>query len=231
MTTTDGMKGEGFYDDHSEYQRRVAATGAALVGACVAAVPLPDPGRTFVIADYGASTGRNSIATVKGAVEAVRRRRATQAVAALDNDLQTNDWNELFANLSSSPDSYLHLDGPAVLPLASAISFFEPAAPAGSVHLGLSFSAAHWLRRQPDVAVPGFYFCEATGSARAALATQADADWTAFLEARAADLAPGAPARFEDWTLTVVLGRRRVRPRLRRRTAPIPRLPALGSSA
>ena len=37
--------------------------------------------------------------------------------------------------------------------------------------------------------------------------------------------------RFEDWTLTVVLGRRRVRPRLRRRTAPVPRLPAPGSSA
>jgi len=72
------------------------------------------------------------------------------------------------------------------------VSFFEPAAPAGSVHLGMSFSAAHWLRRQPDVVVrEGVYFCEATGQARARLAAEADADWTAFLAARAADLAPG----------------------------------------
>ena len=56
----------------------------------------------------------------------------------------------------------------------------------------MSFSAAHWLREQPEAAVPnGFYFCEATGKARTALAEEADADWTAFLEARASDLAAG----------------------------------------
>lgn len=37
----------------------------------------------------------------------------------------------------------------------------------------------------------GFYFSEATGEARAALAAQAANDWTTFLSARAADLAPG----------------------------------------
>jgi cyclopropane-fatty-acyl-phospholipid synthase len=37
----------------------------------------------------------------------------------------------------------------------------------------------------------GFYFCEATGDARAALAAAAADDWRAFLVARAADLAPG----------------------------------------
>jgi hypothetical protein len=76
--------------------------------------------------------------------------------------------------------------------MASAGSFFEPVAPAHSVHLGMSFSAAHWLSEQPVVAVPeGFYFCEATGSGRQALAAQAGADWVRFLSARAAELAPG----------------------------------------
>jgi hypothetical protein len=57
----------------------------------------------------------------------------------------------------------------------------------------MSFSAAHWLRDQPTVAVPdGFYFCEATGAARDALARQADTDWGTFLRARATDLGPGA---------------------------------------
>ena len=142
--------------------------------------------------DYGASTGANSIASVRAAVAAIRARSADQPVAAVHNDLPTNDWNQLFANLASRPDSYLKLDGPQVLPLASAISFFEPAVPTRSAHLGVSFSAAHWLRSQPSVTVPeGFYFCEATGAARAELAAQADADWTTFLTARAADLAPG----------------------------------------
>ncbi len=192
MTTTEGMKGGGYYDDHSEYQRSVAATGAALIEECVAAIPMPPTGRAVVMIDYGASTGANSLASVRAAVEAVRRRNADQPVAAFHNDLPTNDWNQLFANLASRPDSYLRLDGPPVLPLASAISFFDPAVPPASAHLGVSFSAVHWLRSQPSVTVPeGLYFCEATGAARSELAAQADADWTAFLSARAADLAPG----------------------------------------
>jgi hypothetical protein len=179
------------YDAHSQYQRAVAATGAARIEECVESVSVA-PDETFVVADYGASTGANSMTAVRTAVEAVRRRAGEQPLVALHNDLPTNDWNQLFRNLASSPDSYLRPGGPPVLPLASAVSFFEPAAPPASVQLGMSFSAAHWLRDQPDVVVPGgFYFSEATGAARAALARQADADWTAFLAARASDLAHG----------------------------------------
>jgi hypothetical protein len=185
------MKGGGYYDEHSEYQQRTAQTAGALIEELVQAVPPLPTGSTFVIVDYGSSTGRNSIASVRSAVAAVRAREGDRPVAAVHNDLPTNNWNELFANLAARSDSYLALPGPPVLPLASAISFYEPAVPAGTAHLGVSFSAAHWLRTQPDVEVDGFYFCEASGAARATLAAQADADWTTFLTARAADIAPG----------------------------------------
>jgi SAM dependent carboxyl methyltransferase len=192
VSTTEGMKGGGYYDDHSEYQRSVAATGESFLDECVAAIPMPPPDRAVVIVDYGASTGGNSLASVRAAIQAVRARNSEQPVTAVHNDLPTNDWNQLFANLASRSDSYEHLAGPPVLPLASAISFFDPAVPPASAHLGVSFSAAHWLRTQPTVTVPeGFYFCEATGATRSALATQADADWTTFLEARASDLTAG----------------------------------------
>ncbi|HEY8215831.1 MAG TPA: hypothetical protein VIH82_01765 [Acidimicrobiia bacterium] len=193
MATTEGMKRGGYYDDHSEYQRKVAASGDELVRDAVTHAPDLRAGATFVIADYGCSTGRNSIASLRTAVDAVRTRDPRRPVAAIHNDVPTNDWNTLFANLREDPHSYLRASGPAVLPLASARSFFEPATPAATVHLGMSFSAAHWLRTQPDVTVPeGFYFCEATGPARETLRTQGAADWEAFLAARAEDLAPGA---------------------------------------
>jgi SAM dependent carboxyl methyltransferase len=189
---TEGMKGGGYYDDHSEYQRATAASAAGFISESVAAMRLPDADRMFVIADYGSATGRNSVASVRLAVEAVRARRPDQAFAVIHNDLPTNDWNELFANVASAPETYMRVGGRPTLALASAVSFFEPAAPSASVHLGVSFSAAHWLRRQPEVSVPrGFYFSEAIGDARAALAAQAGADWISFLEARAADLAQG----------------------------------------
>jgi SAM dependent carboxyl methyltransferase len=193
------MKGGGYYDEHSEYQQRTAATAAALIEESVRAVPALAAGATFVIVDYGSSTGKNSIASVRSAVVAVRGREPDRPVAAVHNDVPTNDWNELFVNLASRPDSYVTVAGPPVLPLASAISFYEPAVPAGSAHLGVSFSAAHWLRSQPQVVVrDAFYFCEASGDARATLAAQADADWTTFLTARAADLAPGGRLLVQD---------------------------------
>jgi hypothetical protein len=192
MTTTGGMKAGGYYDHHSEYQQRVAATGAELIRDAVSRTPALPNGESFVIADYGCSTGKSSAASMRTAVDAVRAAERERAIAAIHNDVPTNDWNTLFANLAADPDGYAHAAGPPVVPLASAVSFFEAAAPAGSVHLGMSFSAAHWLRTQPDVSVPGFYFCEATGDARDVLAAQADADWARFFTMRAHDLASGA---------------------------------------
>jgi hypothetical protein len=192
MSTTEGMKGGGYYDDHSEYQRGVAATGTSYLEDCVGALPLPPADGQVVVVDYGASTGANSLASVGIAVAAIRARNPEQHIAVVHNDLPSNDWNQLFSNVASRRDSYTKVAGPSVLPLASAISFFEPAVPTSSALLGMSFSAAHWLRTQPTVTLPdGFYFCEATGDARRTLAAQADADWTAFLVARAADLAQG----------------------------------------
>ncbi len=181
----------GYYDAHSEYQRSVAESGAALIDRCVAATTLPEAGETYVVADYGCSTGANSIKMVSRAISAVRDRRPGIPAAALHNDVPTNDFNQLFANLVATPGSYLNLD-PPVLPLASAASFFETVAPAGSIRLGTSFSAAHWLSSQPEVVVPGgFYFADAMGETRDALAAQANRDWATFLRSRSTELAPG----------------------------------------
>ena len=191
MTTTEGMKAGGYYDHHSEYQQRVAATGAELIRDAVTRVTPLQKGESFVIADYGCSTGKSSAASMRTAVDAVRAAEPERAIAAIHNDVPTNDWNTLFANVAADPDGYARAAGPPVVPMASAVSFFDAATTAGSVHLGMSFSAAHWLRTQPTVSVPGFYQCEATGDARDSLAAQADADWTRFLTMRALDLAAG----------------------------------------
>ncbi len=188
---TEGMGRDGYYDAHSEYQRSVAETGAALIDRCVAATTLPGDGESYVVADYGCSTGANSIKMVSRAIAAVRAREPGIAAAVLHNDVPTNDFNQLFANLAATPDSYLDLD-PPVLPLVSVVSFFQVAAPIGSVRLGMSFSAAHWLSTQPDVFVPGgFYFADAMGDTQAALEQQAADDWATFLRARRDELAPG----------------------------------------
>jgi hypothetical protein len=55
---TDGMKGGGYCDSHSEYQRRVAASGSQALVASIANMGLvgADP---FTTVDYGCSEGAN----------------------------------------------------------------------------------------------------------------------------------------------------------------------------
>jgi hypothetical protein len=189
-TPTSGMKGGGYYDEHSEYQARVAQSGRPpLIGLIDAMDARADP---LTVVDYGCSEGANSIAAVRAVLLAVRRQHQDSCVVAVHNDLPSNDFNALFHNLVERDDSYLTVPGGPVLPLASPRSFYETVVPRGTASVGLSFSAAHWFRAAPGVSVPGSICAmDATGTAQAALAAQADQDWTRFLTMRASDLAPG----------------------------------------
>jgi gibberellin A4 carboxyl methyltransferase len=186
---TEGMVGGGFYDAHSSFQAKVAASGAALLQKAVAALTMPADGEVTV-ADYGCSEGKNSMATVTAALGLLAARGA-KGYAVVHNDLPTNDWNTLSRNLSG-PDSYL-----ATYPLARALfaprGFFEQVVPPASITLGTSGSAAHWLSRQPpDLDMPrSLYRSDAPPSELAKILKQAAADWQAFLAARAEELQPG----------------------------------------
>ena len=189
--TTEGMKGAGFYDAHSEYQRRVIEGGDELIGSAVAAIDLERLLGAFVIADYGAGTGATSVHAVGTAITALRARDADLPVLAIHNDVATTDFNELLRNVTR-PGGYTgSSDGP-VYPAAVPGSFFTQVVPSGSVHLGMCSNAAHWLRTQPSLPTPdGMYFADSHGDTRRALAEQAAADWLAFLQSRAAELSSG----------------------------------------
>lgn len=187
MRATEGMGRDGEYDAHSEYQRETARTGIPLLRDAVEAVgPAPDG---WTVVDYGAGTGANSAAAFRAAIEAYRALDPSGPVMAVHADLATNDWNTLFADVTG-PDGYLGLGG-TILPTAVGADFFGPCLLPGSVHLGMSFNAAHWLSRLPRVHAPGaLYFDRVHGAARESLARAADADWRRFLASRASELVP-----------------------------------------
>jgi hypothetical protein len=185
-----GMKGEGFYDAHSEYQQRVIAAGTASIREAVASLMLGAVNGPVTVADYGAGTGSTSVSAVHTAIRALRARDGTVAVVAVHNDLPTSDLGSVL-ELAAASGGYLDEPGP-IYSTAAAGSFFGQVVPDACVQLGLCSNASHWLRRQPDVGpVDGMYFSAAQGPARQALALQAAEDWQAFLAARAAELAPG----------------------------------------
>jgi hypothetical protein len=182
------MGAGGYYDAHSEYQRRVIEAGDELIRAMMEKVDL-DSVDALTIADYGAGTGATSVHAVKGAIDAVRKRNRGLPIFAVHNDVPTSDFSQLFHNVSG-PDGYAGVPGGPIYPAAVAGSFFGQVLPSGTVNAGMCSNAVHWLREQPSAHVPdGMYFSDATGRAREELAQQAARDWEAFLSARAAELA------------------------------------------
>ena len=193
---TEGMGGEGYYDRHSEGQREGIKRQEDRLRKTVRHLDLTGP--ELRILDYGCGPGRNSMAVFRTVLDEIGRRDApvpheappTRHIATMHNDLIGNDWNGLFANIAG-PDGYLG-DAPNIRVEASAGSFFEPVASPGSVDLGLSFGASHWLAGQVRIDSPGsLFFCDVPEPARAEIAAMADRDWTTFLRRRADELKSG----------------------------------------
>lgn len=186
---TQGMVGGGYYDAHSSFQAKVAASGATLLEHAVASLTMP-ANLQATIADYGCSEGRNSMATVGRAIGLLAGRGAN-GFAVILNDLPTNDWQMLAKNLFA-PGSYLRTY-PEVRALFAPHGFFERVTLPSSITLGTSGSSVHWLSRQPpDLAMPrSLYRSDAPPSELAKILRQGASDWQAFLSARSEELQPG----------------------------------------
>lgn len=197
------MEGSGFYNKNSSFQAAGIEQVMPLWENAVAAVELG--AEPLVIADYGSSQGRNSMAPIRRAIAALRARAGSdRPVQVFHTDLPTNDFTSLFAVLYGTPESYL-AGASGIFPAAIGRSYFEPILPPGQVHLGWNSWTLQWFSRRtinaPDHIQP---ILSAVPEVRAAAIAQMAEDWERFLEARAAELRPGGkflslfPARVND---------------------------------
>ena len=185
------MEGGGSYNLHA----KVPAGGGTLalphLEKAAQSCTLPLSSDPIVIADYGSSQGKNSLAPMRAAIRCVRLRvGARQPIVVVHVDQHANDFNTLFDVLHSDPERYT-MDDPNVFPSAIGRSFYENVFPSEQVALGWSSYAAVWLSRVPAL-IPGhFVSLASTGDVRAAFDRQAADDWKLFLSLRARELRPG----------------------------------------
>jgi hypothetical protein len=185
------MEGNGAYNKHARLPADGAVLALPLLEKAIREVKL-DPGdEPIVIADYGSSQGKNSLAPMQVAISRLRKRiRPNRAISVFHIDQPSNDFNSLFEVLDADPNRY-GLDEPEVYSAAIGKSFYERVLPAGSVHLGWSSYAAVWLSRVPAL-IPGhFISIRSTSTVHAEFERQAAQDWEAFLTLRARELRPG----------------------------------------
>jgi hypothetical protein len=189
-TSDIAMKGGGYYSLATAGAKDVIDGAAPLLLDALARIPLD--GSCFTMADFGCADGGTSLEMVARTLEAVRRQAPGLPLAMVYTDLPRNDFNALFA--------FVHGGGPAALRLAaipdlhifaSATSFYRRILPPGSLSLGFSATAMHWLSAKPCDITGHVQAVGATGAEREAFARQGRADWRTILLHRAAELRPG----------------------------------------
>lgn len=185
------MEGKGSYNKHAKLPAGGAALAMPLLEKAVQNVEVDTTDQPIVIADYGSSQGKNSMAPMQVAIRGLRNRIGPgRAISIFHIDQPSNDFAALFGILDADPDRYV-LDEPNVFPAAIGRSFYENVLPPGSVHLGWSSYAAVWLSRIPAL-IPGHvFYLFSTGSVRAEFERQSAQDWAAFLSLRSRELHPG----------------------------------------
>ena len=155
-------------------------------------VPIPRSPQPIVIADYGASTGHNSLLPISAALPLLRNRtRPEHSILVVHTDVPDNNFTVMFETLADDPDSYLHKDA-ATFTSAVGRSFYNQIIPSNSVHLGWSSWAVQWLSRVP-APIPDHVQVaySADENVRAAYAKQAARDWHEFVAFRGRELCPG----------------------------------------
>ena len=185
------MEGGGSYNRHA----RVPAGGGSLalpfLEQAVQNITLDGGDQPVVIADYGCSQGKNSLAPMRAAIKGLRTRVGrNRPISVVHVDQAANDFNTLFDVLDRDPERY-SMDDPNVFPSAIGRSFYQSVFPGNHVHLGWSSYAAVWLSRIP-MPIPGHFISLAsTGDVRKAFERQAADDWKLFLSLRSGELRTG----------------------------------------
>jgi hypothetical protein len=182
------MEGGGAYNRAAVMQ---AAGGGTAISFLTEAARLVDitGDAALVVADYGCSQGRNSLAPMRAAISALRSRvGSTRPISVTHIDQPANDFNTLFTVLKEHPESYLREDA-AVYSAAVGRSFYEPVLPPGTVTLGWCATAAHWLSRVP-VPMPDAWHMTLTRDTgvKREFERQAADDWRLFLIMRSTEL-------------------------------------------
>ena len=186
------MEGGGSYNLHA----RIPAGGGILalpfLEQAVRNITFDGGDQSVVIADYGSSQGKNSLAPMRAAIKALRSRVGPdRPIMVVHIDQAANDFNTLFDVLHNDPERY-SLDGRNIFPSAIGRSATTRVCFRKNTFISeWSSYAAVWLSRIPMLIPDHFMVLATTGDVREAYERQAADDWKFFLSLRASELRPG----------------------------------------
>ena len=186
------MKGGGYYSRATIGAKHVIDGATPLILKSLADMDPPDDGSVFTMSDMGCADAGTSMAMVGTVLTEVRRRAPSRPIQMVYTDLPRNDFSQVFRNVLGLADlaSY-HDEIDNLHVFASGTSFHRRIVPPGTLHLGFSATASHYLSEKPARIENHVHMVGATGAERDAFSEQGRRDWEAMLLNRACELAPG----------------------------------------
>lgn len=186
------MKGAGYYSKATVGAKHVMDNAAGLILDALERQPPVDDGSPFTMTDMGAADGGTSIDMVGRVLRTVRTLCPSRPIQMVYTDLPHNDFSQLMQIVHGLTDIPTYArDVENLYVFASATSFHKPIVPPGSLNLGHSATASHYIAEVPCEIEDHVHMVGARGTVRQAFEDRGAADWQNFLTLRARELVSG----------------------------------------
>lgn len=186
------MKGAGYYSRATIGAKHVMDNAAEMVLAAVDRMSPGDNQGVFRATDMGAADGGTSL-DMWGRVLARVREHTDRPIEIIYTDLPKNDFSQVFQQVHGLTGQRTYAQSvPGVHVLASGTSFHEAIVSPGTIDLGFTSTASHYITGVPCHIPDHVHMVGATGDVRAAYEAKGAADWENFMLKRAAEMKSGA---------------------------------------
>ena len=186
------MSGGGLYSLATIGARHVIDAATPMVVDAIDSLPQESIEGGFTFSDMGTADAGTSLEMVGKAIDAVRKRAPQAPVSIVYSDQPRNDFNALIANVYGLGPFETYLERHENLfPLVSGTTFYKQILPAGSVDIGFSATAMHWMSTKVCNISNHVQAVGAEGEELQAFRDQAHRDWRQILLHRAVELKPG----------------------------------------
>jgi len=193
--TTDfmAMKGAGYYSKATIGAKHVMDNAAQMVLDAVDRMDPADGNGVFRVTDMGAADGGTSLDMWRRVLAKVRDRAPDRPIEIIYTDLPRNDFSQVFQIVHGLTGEATYLDEVSdVHAMASATSFHQAILPEGTLDLGFSATASHYITAVPCNINDHVHMVGATGDTRQAYEDKGATDWDNMLAKRGAEMKLGA---------------------------------------
>ncbi len=186
------MSAGGVYSLATIGAKHVIDAATPMVIEAINSLPQEGLRRGFTFSDMGTADAGTSLSMVSKAVDAISERAPNTPLTIVYSDQPGNDFNALIANVYGfgSFDTYLERRDD-IFPMISGTTFYQQIVPEGTLDIGFSATAMHWLSNKICNISGHVQAVGAEGEERAAFRDQAHRDWRQILLHRARELKPG----------------------------------------